>query len=181
MGKTIVFLYINNYPLISIGPQIFYPIFCFIIITLTYYIFILYFSKNSGHTLNLIHHLTYYSYLICHILATLINPGIPSYEYSNENRFIYLKNEEKSITNHDLRLCKNCNCVSKVKDKVFHCIYCNICYMGYDHHCKWIGHCAAKYNKFFYYCFGVSIWVFALGCFGMLFVTYMRMFLENKK
>ena len=181
MGKTRVFLFINNYPLISIGPQKFEPILCFFIMTFIYYFFILFFSKNSGEVLNIIHHITYYSYLICHILATFINPGIPSYEYSNKNKVIFFQNEENSIINYDLKLCRTCNCVTKVKDKVFHCIYCNICYLNFEHHCKWIGHCVAKNNKYFYYCFGTSIWVFALGCFGMLFVNCMKVFLEKKK
>ena len=104
MGKTRVFLFINNYPLISIGPQIFEPILCFLIMTIFYFFFILYFNENSGEVLNVIHHLTYYSYLICHILATFINPGIPSYQYSNQNSIIFYKNEENSIINHDLKL-----------------------------------------------------------------------------
>jgi hypothetical protein len=175
MGKTRVFLFINNYPLISIGPQKFEPILCFFIMTFIYYFFILFFSKNSGEVLNIIHHITYYSYLICHILATFINPGIPSYQYSNQNSIIFYKNEENSIINHDLKLCKTCNCVTKVKDKVYHCIYCNICYMNLEHHCKWIGHCVAKNNIIFFYLFQITFCFYSLICISILFVNIIKL------
>ena len=172
MGKNKVYFFYNNYPLISIGPEILYPIICLIFIILTYFCFIKFFSEKSGNTLNFLHHLTFIIYLLSHIFAIIINPGIPSYEYSNLNKEMISKSQvNESINILDYHICKNCNCFFKVKDKVKHCSKCNICYMKFDHHSKWIGHCVAKNNKFFFNCFATSIWVFGLVCGGMLFVN----------
>ena len=174
MGKTKVYLFNNNYPLLSIGPEIFYPIICLIFIIFIYFCFIIFFSEKSGNALNFLLHLTFIIYLLSHIFAIIINPGIPSYEYSNCNKEMIFKSQvNNSINILDYHICKNCNCFYKIKDKVNHCSKCNICYMKFDHHSKWIGHCVAKNNKFFFYCFATFIWIFGLVCCGMLFVNIM--------
>ena len=181
MGKTKVFLFYNNYPLISIGPHIFYPLICIFSITSIYIFFITFLGEKSGMALIIIHHLTYFIYLICHIFSIIINPGIPSYEYSNFNKEMIFKSKiNNSINLLDYHICKNCNCFIRNKDKVNHCSKCNICYMKFDHHSKWIGHCVAKNNKFFFNCFATSIWIFGLSCFGMLFVNITIKFFKIK-
>jgi hypothetical protein len=179
MGKTKVYFFYNNYPLISIGPEIFYPIICLTFIIFIYISFIIFFNEKSGKALNFLHHLTFIIYLLCHIIAIIINPGIPSYEYSNLNKEMVIKSQvNDSINILDYHICKNCNCCFKIKDKVNHCSKCNICYLKFDHHCKWIGHCVAKNNKIFFYCFATSIWIFGLVCFGILFVNILIKFFK---
>ena len=176
MGKTKVFLFYNNYPLISIGPHIFYPLICIFSITSIYFFFIFFLGEKSGMALIIIHHLTYFIYLICHIFSIIINPGIPSYEYSNSNKEMIFKSKiNNSINLLDYHICKNCNCFIRNKDKVNHCSKCNICYLQHKFHSKLIGHCVAKNNLIFYYCCEITIWFFLLVSISIVFVNILKL------
>ncbi len=37
--------------------------------------------------------------------------------------------------------------------KTFHCSYCDVCVIGYDHHCPWTSKCIGKKNLVQFYIF----------------------------
>ena len=45
-----------------------------------------------------------------------------------------------------------------------HCVDCNLCVEGYDHHCPWTGKCIGKKNLTYFYAFLMSI-LFVFGYF----------------
>ena len=68
--------------------------------------------------------------------------------YNNKRNFLLniLENEESSIEDY----CIKCQIIQRY-DTV-HCLICNKCIEGFDHHCFWINKCVgAKNKKYFYY------------------------------
>lgn len=49
------------------------------------------------------------------------------------------------------RFCKPCKIVRPLK--TVHCLDCDVCITGYDHHCPWIGKCVGDQNLSDFYCF----------------------------
>ena len=59
-----------------------------------------------------------FTVLICSYLITILfNPGM------------CINNDDKGI------VCNNCNVIKCETSNVRHCIYCDVCIEGYDHHC----------------------------------------------
>jgi len=176
MGNTKNFFYIKEFPIISIGPHYFYSFFLLLFMTLIYILFLIFFCKKSGNVLNFLYQISFIFYFISHFLSIFMNPGIPSYKYIKKNNDIFInKNNTEKIK---FSICKKCNCIVKVKDKVHHCSICNICYINYEFHSKWIGHCVAKNNKIFFHIFEISFGLFVLVCFSILFVNFLKLLLN---
>ena len=109
-------------------------------------------------------------FLISYLLTMLINPGIPnrdfhSYTFSTNN---------KIESNSGLVKCSQCNIITPKSFGLHHCDICNVCVMGYDHHCPWTGKCIGKYNIVFFYCFLFSLLAYIF----MSFITFL-MFVIN--
>lgn len=106
-------------------------------------------------------------------MTCMVNPGmIP------RNPNVHGRDYLKHIASYDQmeHICTRCNLVKpytnvrhsgkKIKflgktkklgtpsnQKIFHCCACDVCYLGYDHHCIWCGKCVAKGNLHLFYAF----------------------------
>ena len=78
------------------------------------------------------------SFFIVYVLLLCINPGVvPANNKSILNGLI-----EKNTN-----LKKYCyKCFNPKKNFIIHCVVCDKCLDGYDHHCYWINKCIAKNN-----------------------------------
>jgi hypothetical protein len=176
MGKTINFFYIKNYPIFSIGPDFFYAFILLFIMTSIYFLFLFFLCYKSGNVLFILHQITFFIYFFSHFLSIFINPGIPSFNYIKINYEINLKNTiENHFKQNKFNICKNCNCIVRLKDKVKHCFVCNICYLKFHCHNKWIGHCVAKNNIIFFYLFQITFCFYSLICISILFVNIIKL------
>ena len=173
LGKTRVCLYIKKYPIISFGKNILYPLLLILMISCLYLIIWLLFFNEAGILLKKLFNYFFISYLISHILSIFINPGIPSFKYS---QILKYNLKEKKINKLSCSKCKKCKLYYKLKDNIGHCNNCDICYRGYERHSFWIGHCIGKYNKFFFICFVISLWTFIMLCLAMIVVKILKAF-----
>ena len=76
--------------------------------------------------------------------------GIITPEYYIENY-----KQDKSTKKKKSKICEKCNVVMDNSKRIVHCEECNICIMGYDHHCPWSSKCIGKnnlsmFNKFIF-------------------------------
>ena len=78
------------------------------------------------------------TFFILYLLLLIIEPGV-----IQKNNL----DDLKELIDKDIDLTKYCyNCfIKKTKDSK-HCVICNNCYQGFDHHCYWINKCVAKRN-----------------------------------
>ena len=93
-------------------------------------------------------------FFILYILLLIIDPGIKRKRSLEE-----LKNSLK----RKVDLTKYCYKCFVLKSKTSqHCIICNCCYEGFDHHCYWINKCVAKNNfiLFIIFLFNISSYLF---------------------
>ena len=100
-------------------------------------------------------------------MTFLINPGIPGRKY-------FYKNYEVK-ENRTYLFCKKCNLIVPEELNTAHCNKCNICILGYDHHCDWIGKCIGKGNKIFFICFFISLFLFLFSCLFTLFIIFTKL------
>ena len=89
----------------------------------------------------------YITELILYLLTSILNPGTPEKKYFLEN-FDMEKNDLKNY-----RICGNCKLIMDLDKETEHCIDCNICVMGNDHHCPWTSKCVGYKNIYFFYGF----------------------------
>ena len=179
MGKTINFFYIKNYPIFSIGPDFFYAFILLFIMTSIYFLFLFFLCYKSGNVLFILHQIIFFIYFFSHFLSIIINPGIPSFSYIKMNNERKIKNKiENYCEPIKFNICKNCNCIFRIKDKVKHCSVCNICYLKFHFHNKWIGHCVAKNNIIYFYFFEITFSFYCLICFSILFVNILKLILK---
>ena len=175
IGSTRICLFINNYPIISIGKNILVPLLLLLFECLIYIFIWHYFFHYSGYLLKKIFNYCFLIYLISHILSIILNPGIPSIEYNKK-----IKNDlrENKINDLDTSICKICNLSFRLRDKVEHCNKCNICYYECDHHCIWIGHCIGKYNRYIFGVFAFTSINFIIVCLVMVFLRILQLFIK---
>jgi len=171
IGKTRVCLYIKKYPIISIGKNILYPLLLILFVCLIYLITWIFFFIESQYLLKKLFNYFFVAYLISHLLAIFINPGIPSYNY-HQNSLYNLKGNKSNKFSYSK--CKKCHLYYRLKDKIGHCKECNICYFEYDRHCFWIGHCIGKYNKCFFICFVISLFSFIMICLTIIIIQILK-------
>ena len=98
-----------------------------------------------------IFHILFYIFLFSFTITFLNNPGIPERKYYS-----------KSKAQKNYLKCKKCNIIAPTELNLGHCIDCDICIKGYDHHCSWVGKCIGKGNIIFFYCFILSFLGFIL-------------------
>ena len=111
------------------------------IFTIPYYMYFGQFYKIIFYYLGIA---IYILLVLFHLLTSLINPGLPPKKYFLEN----FKMDQSDMQNYII--CKQCKLVMDLNKGTEHCIDCNICVMGNDHHCQWTSKCVGKNNlKFF--------------------------------
>ena len=113
--------------------------------------------------------------VITFTICVLMNPGIPKREY-------YTKRFEKEYVGNFNKLvrCRKCNITIPKSFKVIHCMYCDICIKGYDHHCPWIGKCVGKNNRIIFICSFLGIFSFWVMSFT-IFIMYVSLYHKEKK
>ena len=89
----------------------------------------------------------YILFVFFHLITSLINPGLPTSDYFLENFNIAESKSENYV------ICKKCKVIMDLDKGTEHCVDCDICVMGNDHHCQWTSKCIGKNNlilfKFF--------------------------------
>ena len=89
----------------------------------------------------------YILFVFFHLITSLINPGLPTSDYFLENFNIAESKSENYV------ICKKCKVIMDLDQGTEHCVDCDICVMGNDHHCQWTSKCIGKNNlilfKFF--------------------------------
>ena len=151
------FFFINNEPLLVIGPDALHFIIVFTISSLLSIIF--YSIKNTYFIMKFIYLLAYLIYIISYTLLMILNPGIPT----NKN------NIDLEELKRNYKQCNICNCISsKNSDYItFHCNKCNICVEEYTHHCYLANKCVGKKNKLIF-----KIWLFSIPFYLIIIFLY---------
>lgn len=151
------FFFINNEPLLVIGPDALHFIIVFTISSLLSIIF--YSIKNTYFIMKFIYLLAYLIYIISYTLLMILNPGIPT----NKN------NIDLGELKRNYKQCNICNCISsKNSDYItFHCNKCNICVEEYTHHCYLASKCVGKKNKLIF-----KIWLFSIPFYLIIIFLY---------
>jgi len=137
----------NGDPLIIIGPQ------WFMIIGLTFFISIIFYGINFyfwiliPFYIKIIGFFLYFIFLFSYLYTALINPGFP------------LNNEESKIgePKEKFRFCDICKIYVNIQLKTTHCVDCDICIEGFDHHCPWTSKCIGKGNYITFHIFVCSV------------------------
>ena len=151
------FFFINNEPLLVIGPDALHFIILFTISSLLSIIF--YSIKNTYFIMKFLYLLAYLLYIISYTLLMILNPGIPT----NKN------NIDLEELKRNYKQCNICNCISsKNTDYItFHCNKCNICVEEYTHHCYLASKCVGKKNKLIF-----KIWLFSIPFYLIIIFLY---------
>lgn len=143
IGNVRILKYINDYPILSIGPDFKFSILfiLFLILsqfTISYYVYnlkIYYFSFDL---------LLFLIILPLYIVILFKNPGLLYSKYShtpeNEEKF------KKDNPNIDILICKTCKVFVSEGIQINHCVKCNTCILGYHHHCGWSSKCIGEGN-----------------------------------
>jgi palmitoyltransferase ZDHHC9/14/18/palmitoyltransferase len=150
------YFYLDNEPLIIIGPDLGYFIWIF---TLVSFLSILIYSlKASSYLTTVLYIFGYISFAICYILLMILNPGIPTEK----------KHYDINDLNFNYRQCKICNCIYHKDDfkNVNHCQECGICIEGCKHHYKLVTKCIGKKNTKVF-----KIWTWS--CFSFSFIIFL--------
>ena len=152
------FLFINNEPIILIGPDILYYI---IILSISSFLSIIFYSlKNKPIiVMKILFILGYLFYSITYTLLMILNPGIPT----NKN------NIDLDELRKNYNQCNACNCIFyKNNDYItFHCHECNICVEDFDHHCTFATKCIGRKNKILF-----KLWLFSIPFYIIIIFFY---------
>ncbi len=173
-GNVYCFLYINNYPHLTLGPQFYYPILLFLFNNIIFFIFF----KFTHVDINSIFKILNISALIIvnfsQLYTVLINQGIPKKSWFLDTKIInIITNEEKfykEFNTNRYQICRKCNLLIDKFLKIIHCDICNVCCEFYDHHCPWVGKCIGKNNYISFRVFLVSNIIFIIIQIVILFI-----------
>jgi hypothetical protein len=126
----------NGDPFIIIGPQWFMIIGLTFFISFIFYGIQFYFWLLIPFYIKIIGFVLYLLFLFSYLYTALINPGFP------------LNNEESKIgePKEKFRFCDICKIYVNIQLKTVHCVDCDICIEGLDHHCPWTSKCIGKRN-----------------------------------
>ena len=117
----------------------------------------------------------YILFILSHLITSLINPGIPPKKYFLENF-----NMEQSDINHYV-ICRKCKIIMDLDKGTEHCIDCDICIIGNDHHCQWTSKCIGKNNlimfKIFLRLIGIHICYMIFSLLSLCFINKNNKFL----
>lgn len=146
------FFYLENEPLIIIGPHLSYFIWIFTLVS--FFSISIYSMKNSSFFTSSLFVLGYLFFAISYILLMVINPGIPSEK----------KHYDINDLNYNYRQCEICNCIYHKDDfkNVNHCEECGVCVENYEHHYNCATKCIGKNNIYIFKIWMVSCVVFAI-------------------
>ena len=137
------------------------------IFTIPYYMYFGQFYKIIFYYLGIS---IYILLVIFHLLTSLINPGLPPKKYFLEN----FKMDQSDMQNYII--CKQCKLVMDLNKGTEHCIDCNICVMGNDHHCQWTSKCVGKNNLMFFNIFLILLKThFIYLFFSLLVICYIKL------
>ena len=136
-------------PLIMIGPH--WPMYvCFCGGVTTGYIFFFIYNFFKLHfILKIFGIFSFLFFFISYSGTFLLNPGYPE---RDENS---LEGKPKML----YKKCVYCDIWEKIHMNTTHCMDCNVCVEGYDHHCPWTGKCIGKNTINYFYCFIGSVMV----------------------
>ena len=152
------YFYLDNEPLIIIGPHLSYFIWIF---TLVSFLSVLIYSmKNSSYFTSSLYVLGYLFFAICYILLMVVNPGIP----------IEKKHYDINDLNYNYMQCQKCNCIYHKDDfkNVNHCEDCGICIENYEHHYNFATKCIGRNNKKIF-----KIWMGSCVAFAVIILIYL--------
>ena len=96
---------------------------------------------------------------VAYLLVATSNPGIVLSEDIIDEVEVEMSMERR-------RLCRKCNLI--VPKKSFHCMDCDVCIEGWDHHCPWTSKCIGKGNLCRFYIFVTMIPIFLV----FTFITF---------
>ncbi len=148
IGKTLCFFgdkYGN--PLIMIGPH--WPMYvCFCGgVTVGYIFFFIHCFSKLNFILKIFCIFSFLFYFISYSGTFFLNPGYPvrdEHSLEGKPRMLYKK-------------CVYCDIWERVNMNITHCMECNVCVEGYDHHCPWTGKCIGRKTINYFYCFLGSV------------------------
>ena len=173
-GNVYCFCYINKYPLITIGPQFFYPIILFSLNIIIFVLVINFIFGKINVCLKMIELFLFLVLSFSQILTTLINEGIPKRVWFLSNEIINYLIEDENFYNefntNKYQICRKCNILIDKSLKIIHCDICNLCCELYDHHCPWIGKCVGKNNIWSFKIFASSNIIFLFFNIILLFI-----------
>ena len=131
------FFYLDNEPLIIIGPDLGYFIWIFTIFS--FFSILVYSLKTSAYFTTFLFVSGYIFFAVSYIMLMIVNPGIPSEK----------KHYDINDLNFNYKQCKACNCIYHKNDfkNVSHCDECGICVEGCEQHCNFATKCIGKKNK----------------------------------
>ena len=121
-------------------------------------------AQKIGYYFFLIFYIVYtVAFLIIFIKLIIIDPGRPIGFSMNYLKDLFSKNK---ITINLFEYCPKC--LVKISKTTKHCVICDECCEGFDHHCYWVNNCVGKNN----YNYFISFLVFAfLDMINLLFIS----------
>ena len=152
------YFYLDNEPLIIIGPDLGYFIWIFTFVS--FLSILIYSLKTSAYFTSMLYIIGYIIFAACYILLMVLNPGIPTEK----------KHFDINDLNFNYRQCKICNCIYHKDDfkNVNHCQQCGICVEGCKHHYKFITKCIGKKNQKIF-----KVWTWSCFAFGFFIFLYL--------
>ena len=179
-GKLFCFFYLNEKPLITIGPTFYYNFVIIFIVNLINIINIIFINFNIHSFFSFIEYFLFYFQFIFHLITVFINEGIPEKKWFLSDELIknLCRNEylNQNFNFEKFQICKICNLLIFKNQNAFHCEFCNICCEEFDHHCKWIGKCIGKNNKFFFKIFLYLTFIYIIYSI-LLFIYFLLIFI----
>lgn len=113
--------------------------------------------SESNETIRLIGWILYFLQVGTYTYTFLVNPGLPDKSMSISR----LENKE---IDSSVKICDKCGIVIPPGKGITHCDDCEVCIIGYDHHCPWTSKCIGKGNMLGFQAFVV----FTMVLFGYL-------------
>ncbi len=163
-GTSLVFFWMKGEPLITIGPD--YRIFLVALVLfelfgfVTYYVGATYQPKYIQTAFKIILLLEPITYMY----TAFKNPGIKTARDITDPA-IPDPTKPKSY-------CFKCNIF---RDKtIYHCLDCEVCIKGYDHHCPWTGKCIGEGNLWGFYVFLVVTLIYFVFCIALIVLRTME-------
>lgn len=177
-GNVFCFLYINNYPIFTLGPQYYYPIMIISFNNTLFFLFIKYAYQKINFILQFFSLFLLIIVDITQLFTVFINPGIPKKIWFLSDKIINLimKNEciYKEFNTEKYKICRKCNLLIDKCLKIIHCDICDVCCEKYDHHCPWIGKCIGKNNYYSFKFFVISNILYILLQIIILFIYLIK-------
>lgn len=161
VGKIKVLCYKDVNPILSLGPDYLMSILLILVVIVVQIVQIIFTYSNISIILNIVGYAICFVFFVTFLITMLKNPGIPTRDfYLSQQTENAIKNQEKE---EDYLICYTCNVYVNKDIKIGHCLTCNVCILGYDHHCGWSGKCIGQGNLNFFYSFLIS---------GLIFIIY---------